>query len=259
MQQYDFTAPANSPQQIAAYGTYIKYLSGSNGGGDASLVITPGQKGGSKTILQPGQAMRLGPNAKPVGTWTLANNAGGATITGKVVIGDGQIDDPTIAGTVQVIDGGKARSLAGNVFWGYSFSGPLTGSYSYVQLANPAASGKRLVVAQIALQMGVAVGTSAIAHIHQSTANIGGTQTIPPSKLIGAPGASVAVMYANEASAAPTGYKAMADVYMVGPVFTLVKFTEPLIVPPGYVLGVDGGVTNIGLSANFEFYEEPNT
>ncbi|WP_176034674.1 hypothetical protein [Burkholderia multivorans] len=262
MQKYDFTAPASgAPQVVNVPGRYLKYVTGTAGGNDTGLIVTPGGKPGNKILLYPGQAITLpndgtaGPNA-----WTIANAIGQGQITGTVVIGNGRIDDNTLQGSVQVIDGGKSRSLAGNVFWGYKYAVPVASQAGFVQLWNPAGSGKRLVVAQI--QFAFNQSASTIGHLSMATAAIDNVAGQVSSKLLGGAGPTAGVIYAKALAAPPAGYQSIGDLYNSAPSNETIRFTEPFIVPPGYGLMVDGNGSpnsaNVGLSANFEFYEEPN-
>lgn len=256
MQKFDFTAQANGAAVVVnAPGRYIKYVSGTAGGNDTGLIVTPGSKPGSKILLYPGQAVTLpqdgtaGPNG-----WTITNAVGAGTITGSVVIGDGRIDDNTLQGLVQVVDGGKSRSLSGIAFLGMNLTtAPGAGLFQHVQLWNPANSGKRLIVEQVETVSAVGTGfnhymtTAAI-----TTANGQGTP-----KLFGAANSVAGLMY-KQANA--TNLWANAELLTNGPtnVTSLYKPADPFIIPPGYGWGIITQASNADITAIWEWYEEPN-
>lgn len=257
MQIFDITVPAYAPFVVHAPGRYIKYLAGSNGGGDATLVITPGGQGGSKITLQPGQAYRIGAGAKSPDSWTLANYANGAAIVGKVVVGDGQIDDPTIAGTVQVIDGGKFRTLNGSAYTAFGWIGQVASQFGRVQLWNPAGSGKRVVLERL-WPYSDQTGAQAM-HIKFSPAQIGTLAQIGVQKL--APGASGAAGVYSEATTIMSSTYGGAVLMACGqPASTnaMLQIDEPYVIPPGNGLILYSVFPNVALGCTFEWYEEPN-
>ncbi|KAB0637263.1 hypothetical protein WT29_23335 [Burkholderia stagnalis] len=255
MQKYDFTAPASGASQVVNVpGRYLKYVSGTAGGNDTGLIVTPGGKPGSKILLYPGQAVTLpndgtaGPNA-----WTIANATGQAQISGTIVIGDGRIDDNTLQGTVQVVDGGKSRTLSAAAKVGTSFQGAVSAQYSRVQLWNPANSGIRLVIEAVTENQGNATQYIGCVFNTVQLANL--TQMGQP-KLAGGAVSVAGTYYDSTASSLPaTTFLQMS--LQANTTFSY-PFKEPLILPPGYGLVVWGNVVNTPIGANFEWYEEPN-
>jgi hypothetical protein len=253
MQQFDITVPGVGGFPVHAPGRYIKYLSGNNGGGDTSLVVTPGGQGGSKIVLQPGQAYRVADSKPTPDSWTLASNAGGATITGKVVIGDGRIDDNSLSGTVQVVDGGKARTLAGTAFIGTCGTGGVSAQYTRTQLWNPANNPNRLVVEQLSITASAATGAGIIV----STAALANLYEQGQSKKLG-----------GATSLAQTYYDNTATIYplpLIGNISTEAGNKqawfvphEPYVVPPGYGITIEHNTVFLTGSSTFEWYEEPN-
>lgn len=67
----------------------------------------------------------------------------------KLYIADGEVDDDRTSGTVQVQDGGKARTVAQKSFIGPCEIGPAASNYSHVQLLNPAGSGVNAFVKSV--------------------------------------------------------------------------------------------------------------
>jgi hypothetical protein len=255
MQQFDINVPAVGGFPVHAPGRYIKYLSGNNGGGDVSLIVTPGGQGGSKIVLQVGQAYRVA-DAKPTpDSWTLASNAGGAAITGKVVIGDGRIDDNTLQGVVQVVDGGKARTLSGAAFMGFGLQPVIASVYSRIQLWNPATNQNRLVVEQISANC---ASTASIGvGIVQATAALGTVAQVGQNKKMG--GAASVAQLTNDTAATPSPVPLIGNITLEA-IQKQNWFVphEPLIVPPGYGITLWANTAAQALAGTFEWYEEPN-
>ncbi|MFM0741795.1 hypothetical protein PQQ51_31580 [Paraburkholderia xenovorans] len=257
MQQFDITVQSAGGFTVHAPGRYIKYLSGSNGGGDASLIITPGGQGGSKIVLQPGQAYRVSQNKTTPDSWTLANNAGGATIIGKVVIGDGRIDDNSLQGVVQVVDGGKSRTLAALAFSMVSGMVATPNVYGKVALVNPTGSGARLIVKTVAMADGATAVSSNVVPI---AGTLPTTTSGPlPSKLIGpSRGASVGLMQTDATAVAPSTAASFTQLTAPSNSNQAFTFQEPVVILPGYGLCVWSNTMNAQLTATFEWFEEPN-
>jgi hypothetical protein len=255
MQIFDITVPAFQPFVVHATGRYIKYVSGSNGGGDPTLTVTPGGMGGQKITLQPGQAYRFPADQLKPDSWTLANYANGATIVGKVVVGDGQIDDPTIAGTVQVIDGGKFRTLANIAFAGYVAANAVASQYGRVQLWNPAGSAKRLVVEGVTM---LAAGSNTAASLIYSNAALANAAAgYSKNSANGAPSPVAIPQWDTSAGPTPaTSLMSLSAAAFTSPAF---KLNEPFVIQPGSSLMIYSTFQNAYIGASFEWYEEPNT
>lgn len=257
MQIFDITVPAYSPFVVHAPGRYIKYLAGSNGGGDATLVITPGGQGGSKITLAPGQAYRIGAQAKAPDSWTLSNYANGAAIVGKVVIGDGQIDDPTIAGTVQVVDGGKFRTLANTAFMGAAHANGAASNLAVVQLWNLANSGKRVVIEAVGMQSQLGASQVGFGISPVQLGGGAGPITAAPKRSDGTVSTAVQLYAITQAATGVLG----AQLGVIGVAQSLTtekKFNEPVVLLPGYGLNAWNGTGPNDLWVTFEWYEEPN-
>jgi hypothetical protein len=252
MQQFDITVPAAGTFPVHAAGRYIKYVSGNNGGGDCSLIVVPGAGVGGKVVLQPGQAYHVAPNKPTPDSWVLQNAAGGATILGKVVIGDGRIDDNTFSGVVQTVDGGKTRTLSNSAFSGFTLGTTDATHYCQIQLWNPAGSGVRAVIEF----MSMFNNTASNGYLSDSTVALTNLIQMGQPKLLGGT-QSVAQLRGGQTATAP-GAPDNGSFSIVGGQSQLWAPKEPVIVPPGHGLLVTCNVVNTGLTGNFEWYEEPN-
>jgi hypothetical protein len=212
--------------------------------------------GGSKITLQPGQAYRVADDATKPDSWTLANYAGGATIVGQVVIGDGRIDDNSIAGTVNVVDGGKFRTLANGAFAGSPGSSAVAGQYGRLQLWNPIGSGTRLIVESLVLRANAAANNVIIGF---TTAQLAQGQANGISKMSGGAVGKGVTCSDTTATTWTVGLMPGMSGGSVAPSSMQNIFDiEPMIVTPGYGLTIWAAQLNADIVANLQWYEEPN-
>ncbi|SFQ19293.1 hypothetical protein [Ralstonia sp. NFACC01] len=250
MQYYDINIPANKQQIVEAQGTFIYYLSGSAGGADNTIKVTLGM-GGTTVLLKPGQSIRLPVSAKPIDMWRVENYANAQTIIGQVLVGQGDFKDTNTTGTVQVVDGGKSRTLGGGAFLGYLTTAAVAGQYTINQLWNPPGSGKNAIIERINLTNG-ATAQAIVARI-SSTSLGGGTGA--ESKLAGGT-VSTSLKQGISQVAAPTGNVVFAMFFGVNTTMTM-PLSEPIILPPGKALAINSGAANgLDVPTTFEFYEE---
>lgn len=255
MQKFDFTAPASGASQpINATGRYLKYVTGNAGGNDTGLIVTPEGKPGSTVLLYPGQAIRQ-PLDQPAPTaWTVRNALGQAQISGSLVIGNGQIDDNTLSGTVQVVDGGKARTLANMAYGAGGNPNGVAGQYSQLQLWNPSNSGKRLVVESMLVW---AQNGGCTFYFESSTAALATLVANGQPKLLSGNAGIGAVYTGSTATAPPAGSAIGTMPVSTGTTYSVVPH-EPYVIPPGYGLVIINNLANNSIAGSFEWYEEPN-
>lgn len=255
MQKYDFTAPSSGASQtINAPGRYLKYVSGSAGGNDASIILTPGGKPGSKIILYPGQAITLPHDAAIPSAWTIANAQGAAQISGTVVVGNGRVDDNTLQGVVQVVDGGKARTLAGNAFSGALYVGGVSAKYPAVQLWNPASNTNRAVIEQVSGGSGVASAWRLVLDQLVITTDV--TATSIGSKKSGGTASTMLAKIDNLAGVPAGALMEMNFVQAASSSIWTPK--EPIVLLPGWGAKLFSVTAAADVLGCFEWYEEPN-
>lgn len=254
MQKYDFTAPASGASQVVnAPGRYLKYTVGNAGGNDAGLIVTPGGKPGSKILLYPGQAITLSAEAAVPNSWTIANALSQGVISGTVVVGEGRLDDNTLQGTVQVVDGGKARTLANRAFSGNASVGQVAGQFGRIQLWNPATNTNRLVVESVDFEA-AATGYTGALYINNTV--LATLEEMGQSKLSGGAASLAGIFIDNTAT--PPVFPLMMQFAVQANSMQFKKFNEPIIILPGYGLEVYLTTVNVQVLANFEWYEEAN-
>lgn len=253
MQVFDINLEPGKVRLIDVQADYIYYLSGSAGGMDATIQFRP-ESGGETVYLKPGQAYKLSSEGRMGNRWSMINLKGEATIIGQVLMGQGEFSDNRISGSVEVVDGGKARTIAGVTFMQCIAVGPVAGQLAFAQLWNPVGSNRRLVVASVFAATGT-TGPNGIvlSYATQALANfIANCQAKRP-------GAANSIAQARSVNSATTSVVAGQSMYREpGPNGAMLGrvFDEPLVVDPGYGLLVYTDDPGASVSANVEFIEE---
>jgi hypothetical protein len=250
MQLYDITIAANSSRRLDAPGTYFYYYTGNAGGADSTITLQ-GISSGLRIVLKPGQSLRLPQGANVETSWLVGNYANAATIVGTVIVGTGEIQDNRITGSVEVIDGGKARTLAGGAFMGANYQPAVAAQYSTCQLWNAAGNTKNAIVENI----WVSSATAQILKVGWNTAANGGALNTCIAKRAGAAN-SVAQNNVITLAGNPTGFQYLAQIQVQANAPFAISLKEPVALPPGYGLSVQATTANTDLNTSFEFFEE---
>lgn len=243
VQQYDLNIPAGGAQNIDVAGDRVQFLSAVDP--FAQIEIRPNFAQGNIS-LKPGQGFKFSQQVK---RWVVFNR-GTVPLTGYLLIGSGDFFDQRITGTVDVIDGGKARTLGGQAFVGSGFIAGAAAAYGHVQLWNPVGSGKNIIVEAISLSAAAALGVSVRSH----TSAIGALQTAGVNKMVGGAAGVGEVRTVTAAAMAGTSELYGTNVAAGNP-FPW-KFVEPVVLRPGYALMAVGAAQNASLTATYEWYEE---
>lgn len=249
MQVFDINQAPGAVRLIDQLADYIYFLNGSAGGADTTIMVRP-ESGGDAVYLQPGQAYKFN-SGEAASRWSITNLKGQGTIVGQLLFSVGEFTDNRVSGSVEVIDGGKARTMAEVAYLSSVGFAAVAGQYSYASLWNPPASGRALVLETVYLSSTV----SGALVLRPQSATVGNLYARAPSpKKIGpASRASVAKAYSGSLAAnvdeSIHGFNSTAN--------TPIKFefVEPLIILPGYGLGASGAL-NQDVSAVFEFFED---
>lgn len=248
MMNFPLNLPATGMQPVYQVGNYVYYSAGSAGGADPSIKVKTDL--GDEYILKPGQGFRL--DGRNFGNLQISNAGGVATIIGMVTIADGGFFDNRVTGSVEVIDGAKARTLGGGALMGGVTCGAVAATNAYVQLWNPAGSGKNVIVETVAYSsnttggVGFRTGQTAITNFQGNGI----------SKLAGGASSGVSLRYQNNAAA--MGGANMLLVSVSAGQQAIYTFKEPVVLPPGNGLIVTQGIVNADITASFEWYEESN-
>jgi hypothetical protein len=238
--QFDYGVGANQAQKLDVKGSFFKMVTGTG------KVRVTTDKGESIDLL-PGQGV-WGVDFN----WLSVKDRTGANNAGTILAGSFDYRDDRISGTVDVLDGGKARTLANMAFIGGASCPNGASVYAKTQLWNPAGSGKRLIVSSITVMATVSAG---LIQARSSTAKLSVTEATPApnSKLLGGAPSLVAVM-CHEQNAALTDPLLSGATVNVNVPYTM-QFKEPVIVTPGTGLTVNGTI-NQDLVAYYEYIEE---
>ena len=205
-------------------------------------------------FVKPGyfQTVRFtnGPVAQTVRYFYGSGDAGSRRTSGLVQV-DGTV---SVMGNVAVIDGEKARTLAGGMYAGAGIQAGLAANVSAVQLWNPLASGKNIIVSTMSMgsssASGAQVYTGATMYATDLTAGRAG------SKLVGG-AAGVAQLRADYAAAPPAyANSLLRSVNILANTEFVWNVRGAIVVPPGKSINVISTVVNTQLVCNFEWFEE---
>jgi hypothetical protein len=239
--QFDFNLGANQSQHIDVVGTFLKYKAGTG-------MIRVRLNGGGYIDLLPGQ----GVNNVNFTSVDVQDRTGAAN-SGTLLAGMYDFRDDRITGTVDVVDGGKARTKANMAFSAAVWSPASAGNYTTAQIFNPAGSGKNVVCSQIILTTDFSA-VIVIGWNNQANGALLGTFN---SKLSGG-ASSVAQQANNGLPGLPTNFKYLGAYQASTNAPFIYKFAEPVVLQPGYGLSVqNNAMANGAIQANFEFIEEP--
>lgn len=249
MQLYDISIAPNVTRQLDAPGSYFYYYAGSAGGADSTITLR-GVSSGLRLILKPGQAFRL-PSGDVETSWILTNYANTATIIGTVLVGDGDITDNRVTGSVEVVDGEKARTLAGGMYSAAITGSPVAGQYPFVQLWNPAGSGKNLIVTQLSLNSTSDVGINVMFENAARPTDQTSYQLLNKKS-----GSALGVGLVKVGNSATPGATAMLTAFVKTNTVSPWPIKGAVIVTPGYGLTAWASTLGTLITMNAEFFEE---
>lgn len=234
--QYDFAVGAGQSQTLDVSGRFFKYRSGTG-------VISVRTSGGGSVDLLPGQ-----------GIWNVefssltVKDKSGLANAGVIVAGAFDYRDDRIAGSVEVIDGGRARTMANLAYMATGSRGAAPGLLGHFQFWNPAGSGRNVLIEQIIVGSAL---TDKIAMGFKNATLLTPVGNIPISKRSSGGVASVIVCYAedNAASQYPVSLASLSP-------NTILPLKEPMCIEPGFGLIFRGTQLNQDFSVSLEFFEE---
>lgn len=240
--QYDFSLTPYEAKQYEVFGRFVKYVQGS---APIRVILSAG----GYVDLMPGQ-----------GVWNVdfknfvIEDRSGSDNRGVVMAGSFDFRDDRISGTVEVIDGGKARTLAGMAFSIATAPGTGATVNSRVAMLNPAGSVKNLVLESIAF----APNAVSTANLYAGNGPIGLADP-GVSKHMGE-GALISVaQVSKDNTTTATGPSAGVIWQMSAQAGARDVWTprEPIIIPPGRSIIVWCNSKNVDFAALFEWFEDP--
>lgn len=204
-------------------------------------------------FVRPGRYEKVritnGATAQTVKHFYGTGDAGSRRTSGLVQV-EGTV---STVGTVQVVDGGKARTLANQAFAWANGRGAVAAEYSLCQMYNPAGSGKRVILkayevivpaaATVAVFTQAAALATALAAVVNSKFPSSAISPVCLSKSGGAAALSIDPKYINYMRFAAAG--------------TAVRvLQEPIVLDPGQGLVIESQVLNQGVNGSYEWTEE---
>lgn len=251
MEIYDIAIAPGQVRDIFCQGSYVYFYSGSAGGADATITVNQDSRG-QRVLLQPGQAYRM-PGGDAGTRWLIGNHRGEGTIAGRLVIGQGELTDNRVTGSVEVIDGGKARTLTNSAFMGRVGHNGGVGNFAELQLRNPEGSGKNLFVSQIM----IATFKLAAISVRSFSAELANIAAPAPSKDAGAAASTAQLRFQSSAA---LSFEVVGQQYFGADVaagsLSPIRFSEPLLIRPGRGVLVSSNVTDNATTMNIEYIEE---
>lgn len=238
-QIYDFTLAAGGSFEILAEGSYYRILS-------ATGSIEVRRDGGSRLApMLPGQGER-----DEFQRLTL-RDLSGAPNTGFIIVADGTFIDDRITGEVSVIDGEKARTIAGGNYMAAMFSAAVAAQHSHAQLWNPS-SNTRIVVNQLDVTSSVAQQIGVSRHNAALTSVSAGTII---NKLLSSAAVGMGQSrFQSNATIIPTIVGKRVNVQANQTI--LYPLRGPIVIPPGWGLTIWGYTVNADVTANADVFEE---
>lgn len=252
MEIYDISIAPGQIRELNCVGSYAYFYSGSAGGADATLSIKQ-DAAGERILLQPGQAFRMG-EGRQAARWLIGNHLGQGTIVGRIVIGNGQLDDNRISGSVEVIDGEKARTMAGGSFIGSPTLFGTATEYPVTQLWNPSGSGRNLIVQRVAATSPVSGAlTLYINQVEQATDL---TASRAGNKRSGS-ALGVALVKAGRTTSASVPPAILTASNIAANALLEFGIKGAIVLTPGNALNVRTYVLNEPHTSIYEWFEEP--
>lgn len=253
MEIYDISIAPGQIRDIFCNGSYVYFYAGSAGGADATITVNQDSRG-QRVLLQPGQAYRM-PNGDTGTRWLIGNLRGEGTIVGRLVIGSGELTDNRVTGSVEVVDGGKSRTLVNMAFMARVGTNGGVGLFPHAQILNPAGSGKNVFVSQIFLATTVAASMGIRPYsVPLATLQNAGALS---KDLSGAVSTAQLRIEGSETVLTQTGTNLYFSGDFAAGQYVNVSLREPILIRPGNGLIAYGTATNNFVTMSAEFVEEP--
>jgi len=173
--------------------------------------------------------------------------AGSDRVTGDVTV----VGTVSVAGSVSVINGELSRVKANQCFMRVGYKVQAAGNYSIVQLWNPVASGKNLILNKVSLMVSTSMVGVELKKYSTALSSLLGNGY---SKDISAANSSAEVRADHSASSLGTE---MQTIGMYNPMDTKdYPFSEPILIRPGNGILLLSSTFNSALWATFQWNEE---
>lgn len=172
----------------------------------------------------------------------------------SVQIAGGGVGSDRVLGEVSVIEGGRARTLAGQAFGATFGATPAAGNYQFFQLWNPAGTGKRVVVQEITVLSDQTAVSQAVRLAFHAAA-VGAVRAVNPRKLRAGPAPSCEVRELAQATPILAG-GAMGFTWVSKGQVQPIVLKDPLIILPGEGLLFETTVAAVHVQVGAQWFEE---
>jgi hypothetical protein len=245
IQNQDITIAAGASQVVQIAGQIVDFIA--SGSAFDVIEVRPDFMQGAATLKQ-GQGFDFGAQF----TQLLVLNKGATALVGTLVISTSGFRNFRISGDVNVLDGGKSRTMQGTALVGYAYLPPLASNLAGIQLWNPATSAKNVFIEQLTtfstgtLAQGVGVrGANAV--LSTAAGN-------PQAKKIN--GTPSIMQMATQYFTTSVGVGSTPTIGIMDKSTKIFRPAEPIQLAPGAGLIVLGGMLNEDLGVGFEYFEE---
>lgn len=238
--QYDFSLAPYQARQYEVFGRFVKYVQGA---GPIRVTLSAG----GYVDLLPGQGV-FGIEYQNF----VVEDRAGIDNRGVIMAGSFDFRDDRITGTVDMVDGGYNRTMAGQAFSGALFQTGVAGQYSHGLLFNPATSKKSVIVSSYDL----ATNTAATALVGLYSGGFQGGAGGASKLTDGDPSVSLLQTLAQAAMVPPSVNSKV--LYLTANTQFVGTLKEPIVLMPGsgLLICVNSGA-GLPLTANFEYTEMP--
>lgn len=245
---YTVAVPANGSLQMQVTGRYLRVNACTN-------PITVSIDGiGTLGAIGAGQGIKLPASVEPFQR-LMFTDASGAINNITFIVADADFVDNTVIGSVNVIDGGKSRTLANQAFLGVATASASAANLTHVLLNNPSAAKNCLVKAY---RISADVSTYVVGGVFQfvlGTTLIGNL----PSKLAGGAVSASQMLYNNAQAVLQVPAVRGEQVFVAANSTVSVVLQEPIVLSGSKSLVFAPTTVNCGLSVALEIVEEAVT
>jgi hypothetical protein len=252
MQIFDIAIAPNNPRPVDVAASYVYFYEGSAGGADTTLLI---QRigDGATALLRPGQAIKFPASSAANTKFLISNVAGQAVISGKLLFANGEFSDNRVTGSVEVVDGGRARTLMNQAFVAGASCTSDAASIPAFYLQNPAGSGKNIIVKACSMSANVAqpYGVATVPGVTGEDVTAAGIVSKSGD------GGFVAKAYRNVTGPlSVSGKNSYVSGHLQANQTDRVVLQEPIVIRPGRQIMAFATVANCNIIAVFECIEE---
>lgn len=255
---FNLTLGADEAREVAITGEYFELRNAvypvaliellDRSGGVVSRLENPEQS----DFVRPGrfETVRItnGPTPQTVKHFYGSGDAGSRRTSGSVQV----VGTVSTTGVVEVVDGGKSRTLAGGAFMGVATAGIVAAQYPLAQLVNPAGSGKNVYVKRYTVS-----GSQATFYTVKLTQGIAASASIAGGNKNSALAAGVAVLKNTNVAVGGLPAGALSDQLAIAAYGCIPQvMEEPILIAPGWALSFTSAAAAMDIAVGLEWIEE---